>query len=166
MAIKLIVLDVDGTLTDGKILYGADTEMKAFDVKDGLAIASWIRMGRQAAIITGRRSSIVERRAKELGIAHCYQGVRHKGTMMNQLLADLELQAEEVAAIGDDLNDWSMLRIVGRSYAPSDAVAAIRQRVDRVVEASGGSGAVRAMIEELIEEEGLTQEFLALWSVG
>ena len=165
MAIELIILDVDGTLTDGAILYGAETELKAFNVKDGLAIASWIRLGRQAAIITGRSSAIVERRARELGIVHCYQGVRHKGAKVEQLLKTLGLEPSQAAAMGDDLNDWSMLRLVGRSYAPSDAVSEIRRRVDRVVEAPGGSGAVRAMIEELMEQEGLREEFLNLWSV-
>jgi len=85
---------------------------------------------------------------------------------VEQLLKTLGLEPSQAAAMGDDLNDWSMLEMVGRSYAPADAVERIRRRVDRVVEAPGGSGAVRAMIEELIEREGLTREFLELWSVG
>lgn len=165
MAIRLIVLDVDGCLTDGRIVYGAEgEELKAFDVKDGLAIASWIRLGRQAAVITGRRSKIVERRAQELGIAHLYQGVRDKGAKFAELLERLGIDADETAVIGDDWNDWPMLRRAGRSYAPGDAVAAIRQRVDRPLTARGGRGAVREMLEELLDREGLREEFLRLWS--
>jgi 3-deoxy-D-manno-octulosonate 8-phosphate phosphatase (KDO 8-P phosphatase) len=166
MAVELIVLDVDGCLTDGWIVYSAEgDEIKAFDVKDGLAIASWIRLGKQAAIITGRRSKIVERRAKELGITHLYQGVREKGDRLEELLMELKLEPHQVAAIGDDLNDYPMLERAGRAYAPADAIELIRQRVDWVLEARGGRGAVREMIEDLIEVEGLREEFLALWSV-
>ncbi len=167
MAVELIVLDVDGCLTDGRIVYSAEgDELKAFDVKDGLAIASWIRLGKRAAIITGRRSKIVERRAGELGITHLYQGVRSKGEKLEALLEELGLDTEQVAVIGDDLNDGPMLQRAGRSYAPADAVEKIRERVDKVLEASGGRGAVREMIEDLLEREGRMEEFLALWSVG
>jgi len=166
MAIELIVLDVDGCLTDGRIIYSAEgDELKAFDVKDGLAIASWIRLGKRAAIITGRRSAIVERRAGELGIAHLYQGVREKGARLNRLMVELGLQKHQVAAIGDDLNDYPMLKEVGRSYAPADAVPRIRETVDCTLTARGGRGAVREMIEDLIRIEGLREKFLALWSV-
>lgn len=165
MGIELIVLDVDGCLTDGRIVYSAEgDELKAFDVKDGLAIASWIRLGKRAAIITGRRSKIVERRAKELGITHLYQGVRDKGAKFDELLGELGLEGDAVAVIGDDLNDYVMLEKAGRSYAPADAAAMIRERVDWVLEASGGRGAVREMIEDLLAAEGLEREFLALWS--
>jgi 3-deoxy-D-manno-octulosonate 8-phosphate phosphatase (KDO 8-P phosphatase) len=158
---------VDGCLTDGRIVYSAEgDELKAFDVKDGLAIASWIRLGQQAAIITGRHSKIVERRAAELGIAHCYQGVKEKKTRLEKLLDSLELRPEEVAVIGDDLNDWGMLEYAGRSYAPADAVPMIRETVDRVLSHRGGRGAVREMIEDLLEREGLWGEFLNLWSVA
>ncbi|WP_292658332.1 HAD family hydrolase [Nitratifractor sp.] len=165
MGIRLIVLDVDGCLTDGRIIYTAEgDEVKAFDVKDGLAVASWVRLGRQAAIITGRRSKIVERRAEELGIRHLYQAVQNKEERLERLLAELGLEAEEVAVIGDDLNDWGMLGRAGRSYAPADAVPMIRERVDRVLTAPGGRGAVREMIEDLLEREGLWEEYLRLWS--
>jgi len=167
MGVELIVLDVDGCLTDGRIIYTAEgDEIKAFDVKDGLAIASWIRLGKRAAIITGRRSKIVERRAKELGITHLYQGVRDKGARLEELLRELELESHQVAIIGDDLNDYAMLERAGRAYAPADAVELIRQRADWVLEARGGRGAVREMIEDLIEIEGMREEFLSLWSVG
>jgi len=165
MGIELIVLDVDGCLTDGRIVYSAEgDEIKAFDVKDGLAVASWIRLGKEAAIITGRRSKIVERRAKELGIPHLYQGVRNKGEKFAELLETLGLESSQAAVIGDDLNDYVMLEEAGRAYAPADAVALIRERADWVLEARGGRGAVREMIEDLMTIEGLQEEFLALWS--
>lgn len=167
MGIELIVLDVDGCLTDGRIVYGASgEELKAFDVKDGLAVASWIRLGRQAVIITGRTSSIVERRARELGITHLYQGVRQKRERLEALLDKLKLSAEQVAVIGDDLNDYAMLKAAGRSYAPADAIAMVREAVDVPLQRRGGRGAVREMIEDLFDHEGLREEFLRLWSVG
>ncbi len=167
MAIKLIVLDVDGCLSDGLIYYGADgDELKAFDVKDGLAIASWIRLGGEVAIITGRHSKIVQRRADELGIKHCYQGVRDKKERLVSILDTLALKPQEVAAIGDDLNDAQMLSYVGRSYAPLDAVAVIRELVDHPLSRPGGRGAVREMIEDILIKEGLWQEFLNLWLVA
>ncbi len=162
--IRLIVLDVDGCLTDGRIIYSNDgNETKAFDVKDGLAIRSWIRMGHQAAIITGRESAIVQRRAKELGIELLFQGVKDKASLLRRIASEQKLQADEIAAIGDDLNDYQMLQFVGRSFAPADATAPIRSLVQTCLKKSGGRGAVREMIETLLEENGQTSEFLALW---
>ena len=167
MSIELIVLDVDGCLTDGSIVYSeTEDEIKAFDVKDGLGIASWIRLGRQAAIITGRRSKIVEKRARELGIQHLYQGVGDKGEQLKSLLAKLGLPASGVAVIGDDLNDFVMLQMAGLSFAPADAVEKIAGMVDMKLEHAGGRGAVREMIEILLQREGLTEEFHRLWSVA
>jgi len=165
MPIDLIVLDVDGCLTDGRIIYSeTGDEVKAFDVKDGLAIASWIRLGRQAAIITGRESTIVERRARELGIRYLYQGVKNKGEQLSLLLDELALPPSRIAVIGDDLNDFVMLKRAGLSFAPADAVDEIASFVDIRLEHSGGRGAVREMVEILLEREGLTEEFHRLWS--
>lgn len=167
MATRLIVLDVDGCLTDGRIVYGnSGEELKAFDVKDGLAIAGWIRLGRDAAIITGRRSEIVTRRAEELGIIHLYQGVRDKRERLESLLKELEIDASEIAVIGDDLNDYGMLQMAGRSYAPADAVPWIHERVDHPLTRPGGRGAVREMIEDLLDRDGLREAFLTSWSIA
>jgi 3-deoxy-D-manno-octulosonate 8-phosphate phosphatase (KDO 8-P phosphatase) len=166
MPIDLIVLDVDGCLTDGRIIYTENgDEIKAFDVKDGLAIAGWIGLGKEAAIITGRRSAIVSRRAEELGIRHCYQGVRDKGARLSKILDELGIGPDRVAVIGDDLNDYVMLRDAAVSFAPSDAVPAIREIADVLLRAGGGRGAVREMIEILMEREGLQREFFGSWSV-
>ncbi len=162
--IKLIVLDVDGCLTDGKIIYASDgSEIKNFNVKDGLAISSWIKMGFQAAIITGRNSEIVAKRAKELGISHLFQGIKDKESVLKELLERLNLKQYEVGAIGDDLNDYKMLRSVGRSFTPKDGAKEIRELVDTVLTSKGGDGAVREMIDILVDEGDLREQFMALW---
>jgi len=162
--IRLLVLDVDGCLTDGKIIYSSDgVETKAFNVKDGLAIASWIKLGHEVAIITGRESEIVKRRAKELGITHLHQGIGDKASLLKQIAKERGFAHSELAAIGDDLNDYEMLQLVGRSFTPADGAAVIQKSVDTVLQKRGGDGAVREMIEQILEENGETEQFLSLW---
>ncbi len=162
--IKLIVLDVDGCLTDGKIIYSSDgLESKNFNVKDGLAIASWIRMGNQVAIITGRQSDIVKRRADELGIQHLFQGIKDKDRVLKELVASLSLKLYEVGAIGDDLNDYKMLSQVGKSFTPNNGVKEIKEVVKSVLTHNGGDGAVREMIDILVDENDQRDEYLSLW---
>jgi 3-deoxy-D-manno-octulosonate 8-phosphate phosphatase (KDO 8-P phosphatase) len=162
--IKLLVLDVDGCLTDGSIIYTQNgDELKHFNVKDGLAIASWIKMGHHVAIITGRRSEIVKRRADELGITHLFQGIHNKDEVLRTLLGELNLNFSHVAAIGDDLNDSKMLQLVAKSYTPSDGSHYIKKIVDTVLKHKGGRGAVREMIEEIIIANAQEKAFLALW---
>ena len=164
MSIELIVLDVDGTLTDGRITYTQNgDEIKSFSVKDGLAIASWVKLGKHVAIITGRNSKIVERRANELGIAHFYQGVHNKKEVLEELLNELNLSMENVASIGDDLNDYSMLTASKLAYVPADASIFVKKIATEVLNANGGDAAVREMIEKLIVLENLEDEYLALW---
>ncbi len=162
--IELLIFDVDGCLTDGQITYSENgDEIKSFNVKDGLAISSWIRMGRSAAIITGRRSKIVERRAKELGINHLFQGVKDKLEVLESLRASLNIEYNQIAAIGDDLNDYNMLKAVGRSFAPADGSEYIRELCDTVLYNRGGYGAVREMVECVVKDSGLEEEFLKIW---
>ena len=162
--IELLVLDVDGCLTDGSISYTSQgSEIKTFNVKDGLAIASWIKMGKKVAIITGRNSEVVERRAKELGITHLYQGIKDKKTLLDTLLKQENLTFENVAAIGDDLNDYHMLLASKLSFTPRDGVQEIQKIVTTVLFSNGGKGAVREMIDLIVEKEGLTQRFLSTW---
>jgi len=153
--IELIVLDIDGTLTNGQIVYSNNgEELKFFDVKDGLAIASWTKkFNKKAAIITGRTSKLVEKRAKELGITHLYQGIDNKDEILEKILKDENLSWENVASIGDDLNDYKMLSKSKISFAVNDAVEDIKQMVDIVTKSSGGYGACREMIEYLLELE-------------
>ena len=162
--IKLIVLDVDGCLTDGSIIYSADAiESKNFNVKDGLGISSWIKMGNQVAIITGRNSTIVKKRADELGIQHLYQGIKDKDRVLNELVESLGLKFYEVGAIGDDLNDYNMLKQVGRSFTPKDGVKEIAEVVNTVLSRSGGDGAVREMIDTLVDENDQRDQFMSVW---
>jgi len=164
VSIKLIVLDVDGTMTDSHITYSEDgDEIKSFNVKDGLAIASWRRLGKQVAIITGRSSSIVARRAQELHIEHFYQGVHNKKEVLESLLKKLNLTMENVAAIGDDLNDLQMLKSAQISFVPRDASAYVDKIATVILSKKGGDGAVREMIEYLIIKEGLEKKYLELW---
>ncbi|MEY3090706.1 MAG: hypothetical protein RL113_1022 [Pseudomonadota bacterium] len=164
MSIELIVLDVDGTMTDSRITYSeAGDEIKSFNVKDGLAIASWRKLGKQVAIITGRSSEIVARRAKELRIEHFYQGVENKKEVLEKLLEKLNLHMKNVAAIGDDLNDLPMLKAVQISFVPRDASPYVEKISNVVLTKKGGDGAVREMIEHLIKKEGLEEKYLALW---
>lgn len=164
MSIELIVLDVDGTMTDGRISYSSSgDEIKSFSVKDGLGIDSWIKLGKEVAIITGRTSPIIARRAKELKINYFYEGIKDKKSVLLSILHKLELSWENVAVIGDDLNDLSMLGLAKMSFAPSDASLHVTSRVSHILSSKGGEGAVREMIEFLIAHEGLASEYLAQW---
>jgi len=165
VSIELIVLDVDGTMTDSRITYSHNgDEIKSFNVKDGLAIASWRKLGKQVAIITGRRSAIVERRAKELRIEHFYQGVDNKKEVLESLLEKLDIDMKNVAAIGDDLNDLQMLKAAEISFVPRDASAYVDKIATVILSKRGGDGAVREMIEYLIIKEGLEEKYLGLWA--
>ena len=162
--IDVIVLDVDGCMTNGQIIYtNSGDELKAFNVKDGFAIVQWLRLGKKAAIITGRSSKIVEYRAKELGIEYLYQCVKRKDEVVRELSQKLGIGLERFAAIGDDLNDYRLLKEVGISFSPQDATTYIKDCVDVVLNAKGGEGAVREMIEYLLQKEGLYQEYLEYW---
>lgn len=162
--IKLIVLDVDGCLSDGKIFYSSDIiENKSFNVKDGLGITTWNRIGNYSAIITGRQSTIVEHRAKELGITHYYQNIKDKDRVLKEIVNSLGIDFSEVAVIGDDLNDYKMLKLAGKSFTPNNGVKAIQEIVDVVLSKDGGEGAIREMIDILIDENSQREEFMSIW---
>ena len=164
--IKLIVLDVDGCLSDGKIIYNSDgLESKNFNVKDGLAITSWIKMGNHVAIITGRNSKIVEKRAVELGIQHLHQGIKDKERVLQSIIESLNIKAYEVGAIGDDLNDYNMLRMAGRSFTPNNGAKEIKELVDTTLTLNGGEGVVREMIDILVDENDQRDKFLSVWNI-
>lgn len=151
--IKLLVMDVDGTLTDGKIYMGPSGEvMKAFDIKDGYAIAHMLpEMEIVPVIITGRKSAIVENRAKELGIKELHQGVSDKLTALKEIVLKYGVSPAEVAYIGDDLNDLDCIAYAGFSACPADAADAVRRKVEYVCKSPGGQGALREMVERLYE---------------
>ena len=146
--IKMLVMDVDGTLTDGKIYMGDNGEvMKAFDIQDGYGIANILPdIGVAPVIITGRRSQIMENRAKELGIHELYQGVSNKAMQLKTIAEEHDLMLDEVAYIGDDLNDLECMQLCGLSACPQNAVNEVKETVDYVCSHIGGQGAVREFI--------------------
>lgn len=159
--IKLIALDVDGTLTDGKIYTDdKDNNLKAFNVKDGFAIAQWIKEGGMVAIITGKTSNIVQRRADELGIQEVVQGVANKVPELQKLIKKLGITLEEVAYMGDDINDLGIMRISGISAAPRNAALEVLERVSFIATKDGGDGAVREFIEFLMKKNGLWERVI------
>lgn len=162
--IELLVLDVDGTLTDGKIIYtSSGDELKQFDVKDGLAVASWTKkFGKKVAIITGRNSELVKKRANELGVTHLFQGIDNKDEVLENILKEENLTWEQTAAIGDDLNDYKMLNKVGLSFCVNDAVDDIKTICDVVCTKKGGDGAVREMIEYILKKDK-QKELKSIW---
>ena len=149
--IRLLVLDVDGVLTDGVLVYGASgEETKRFHVRDGLAIQVARRAGVEIAVVSGRASAAVTRRMSELGIVEVHQGVADKESLLRGLLARLGVRAVETAVMGDDLLDLPVMRIAGLAMAPADAVPEVRRASDWVSRAAGGHGAVREAVEFLL----------------
>ena len=151
MKIKMLVMDVDGTLTDGRIYIGADGEiMKAFDVKDGYGIVQLRKNGILPVIITGRKSTIVEKRAAELGINELHQGIHDKLNKLKEIAEKYGVKSEEIAYIGDDLNDLECINYCSLTACPEDATEDIKYSVLYVCKKIGGHGAVREFIDEKI----------------
>ncbi len=152
--IKLIILDVDGVLTDGLITYDSEgREYKSFNVKDGYGIVRARRMGIEIAVVTGRFSSMVEKRCSELGIREVYQGVENKLKIYNYLKEKYDLEDSEIAVMGDDIPDIELLKRAGLSGAPSDAVEEVKKVVNFVSSKPGGRGAVREFIDLILSEK-------------
>ena len=157
--IKLLLLDVDGVLTDGRIIYDCQgNELKAFDVKDGHGLKMLQRAGIAVGIITGRQSQVVVRRAAELGIEILYQGALSKLEPYLEILDQHGLTDEQVAYVGDDVVDLPILRRVGFSATVADAVAEVVPLVDYVASQGGGRGAVREICDLLIKASGRWEE--------
>ena len=154
-SIKLLLLDVDGVMTDGRIIYLNDGgEAKAFNVKDGHGLKLIQRAGIKVGIITGRQSDIVARRAAELGIELVYQGAKDKMQPFKEILEKLGLKASEVAYVGDDLVDLPVMRLVGFAATVADASDDIKPYVDLVTSRPGGRGAVREVCDLLLKQSG------------
>lgn len=148
-------MDVDGTLTDGKIYMSPQGEcMKAFHIKDGYMIARLADYGLTPVIITGRQSDILLKRCKELHITEVYQGIENKKEKLTEVLSTLGYSFHEVAYIGDDLNDLECMKLCGMSACPADAVEYVIRQVDFVCSKKGGEGAVREFIKYIIKHNG------------
>ena len=151
MNIKIFAMDVDGTLTDGKIYMGIGGEMlKAFHVKDGQGIRLLQQNNIMPAIITNRSSSIVEKRADELEITDVYQGVTSKKDILENLCKKYSVSPAQTAFVGDDLGDLEAIRFSGISFCPSDAVQCVKEEATYILNSKGGEGAVREAIERLL----------------
>lgn len=164
--IKLILMDADGVLTEGKVTYGdGNLELKSFDVKDGAGIDLARKAGIKTGIISGRQSGALQRRAKELRIDEVHQKVINKVEVYKEILGRYSLRDEEVAYIGDDILDLPLLSRVGLSAAVADAHPEVKKRVDLVTTSTGGQGAVRELIEFILRAQGrwdtIVQEFLS-----
>ena len=162
--IRLLALDVDGVLTDGRIYYGAgQEELKAFHIKDGLGIKLLQRGGITVAIITGRSSAMVDRRAAELGIEHVVQGREDKLTALKELCAQLDIALSECAYMGDDLPDLSAIAAAGLGLTVADANLSVASEANWQSERCGGDGAVREACDFILSSRGslgtLEQDF-------
>jgi len=153
--IKLLFLDVDGVLTDGRItLNEKGEEIKSFDVKDGFGLKLLMRHGIEVVIITGRRSRVVAHRTRELGIGKVYQGVSQKGLLCRRLIEERDLNKAQVASVGDDLPDLAMFQESGLCMAVADAVREVREQADFIASRRGGRGAVREISEWILKCRG------------
>lgn len=164
MAIRCVLMDVDGVLTDGVITYTSDgKELKNFHVADGMGLTVLRTQGIKTGIITGRTSSIVERRANELHMDVVQMGVRNKSEALLTICKTFHWQVAEVAYIGDDLNDLGALQLAGLAIAPANACVEVRNVADFVTTRCGGSGAVREAAEYIIKQNGSWQDVVALY---
>jgi len=154
MQIKLIIMDVDGVLTDGRIILGKEEELKFFHVRDGMGISIARASGLKIGVITGRSSIAVERRAKELKIDYIVQGCKNKLKALDEILEKEKINYENVCYIGDDIIDIPVFRLVGYSATVADAPESIKSETAYVSNKSGGKGAVRDIIEFILKNKG------------
>ena len=160
-SIELLIADVDGVLTDGVIaLDDSGVETKHFSVRDGMAYTIWHRAGKQAAILSGRRTRAVEHRAAELRIAHVLQGYEQKAAVYRTLIEGLGLSSSQVCFVGDDLADLPVLRAVGLAACPSDASVEVQDTAHLITRAPGGRGAVREVVEVILKSQGRWTELI------
>lgn len=153
--LKLLVLDVDGVLTDGTVLFGSgDEELKGFNTRDGAGLAIWRDSGLLTTFISGRGGAAVRRRADELAIGRIWERARNKDAAFDEMLAHYGVTAAQVVAMGDDVMDLPMLRRAAFSAAPADAALDVRALVDLVVPSTGGHGAVRDLVEHILRATG------------
>lgn len=152
--VRLLVLDVDGVLTDGRLWYGNDNEeLKAFNIQDGLGIKLLMRAGIDVAIITGRSSALVARRGAELGMRRVIQGREDKLVALRELCSELNIGLDEIAYMGDDLPDLSAIRAVGLGITVANGRAVIAEHALYTTERSGGDGAVREICDLLLQAQ-------------
>lgn len=157
--IQLLICDVDGVLSNGQVIIGnRGEELKTFNIKDGLGLKSLMKHGIQVAIITGRRSEIVEKRCQELSIKHCYQGQQDKVAAYDELCQQLSLEPSQVCHIGDDLPDLPLMRRSGLGVTVADGHWFVRQHADYTTHNQGGFGAVREISDLILDSKNLLEK--------
>ena len=160
--IKLVCFDVDGVLTDGRVIIDdAGRETKFFHSRDGHGLKMLMRAGLEVAIITGRKSRVVENRTRELGITEVHQGVTDKLAAYNEILTKFNLAPHEVAMAGDDIVDLPVMRRCGLALAPADAAPEVAAVAHFITSLNGGRGAARQMVEYILKGQGLWESVIA-----
>ena len=156
---QLLVLDVDGVLTDGSLWFdGSGQLIKRFDVRDGLGLRLLQQAGLEIALLSGGQGGATEVRARQLGIEHCLVGIKDKVPALERLQRSLDVTPAETVFVGDDLNDLAVRPVVGLLLAPADACAPVRRGADLVLRRRGGHGAVRELAERILQARGQWQE--------
>lgn len=164
--LKLLILDVDGVLSDGKLFFDNEgNEYKSFHARDGHGIKLLRQTGVEVAIISGRKSNSVALRMKSLGIEHVYQGHENKVSALNEVLKKLNLTPDQAAHMGDDLLDLPLMTRVGLSIAVADANFAVIERADWCTKLSGGEGAVREVCDFIMQSQGHFDEILTTYLI-
>ncbi len=163
-SVRLLLLDVDGVLTDGSIIYSdSGAEIKSFSVQDGLGIRLLIQSGVQVGIVTGRASSALRHRCKDLGIEMIYDRVENKGAILPEILTRTGLSAHEIAFAGDDWPDIPLLKKVGVGIAVANAHESVKSIAHWITRQHGGKGAVREICEGILKAKGLWSDIITQW---
>jgi 3-deoxy-D-manno-octulosonate 8-phosphate phosphatase (KDO 8-P phosphatase) len=153
--ITMLMTDVDGVLTDGKIVFlGASDEAKVYNVKDGFGFKLWHRVGHLSAWVTARVSSAASKRAKELGITEYREAAPNKAIAVNEIAQKWGLKKEQIAFVGDDLPDLSAMKCAGLAVTVADAVEEVKEGADLVLDRRGGNAAIRLLIESILKAQG------------
>jgi 3-deoxy-D-manno-octulosonate 8-phosphate phosphatase (KDO 8-P phosphatase) len=162
--IKLLILDVDGVLTDGRLFFDLEgIEYKGFHVRDGLGIKLLQKIGVEVAVISGRSSKMVSLRMKSLGLEHIYLGYENKITAFEQILEKIDIEPEQIAHVGDDLPDLPIMQRAGFAIAVNDAHFAVKQKADWSTDLPGGYGAVREVCDFIIHAQGRFDDILSFY---
>jgi len=160
--IQLLLLDVDGVLTDGSIIYSdEDSETKVFNVKDGYGLKLVMSTGIKVGLVTGRTSKALHRRCRDLGIKYIYDGVQQKAQLLDKIVLETGVDADNTAFIGDDLPDIPLMKRIGLSIAVADAHEMVRDYSDWITSAPGGRGAVREVCDALLKARGHWEKLMA-----
>lgn len=160
--IKLLILDVDGVMTDGRIIYDSEgRDLKCFDVQDGLGLRLLMSAGIKTMLITSRRSKTIQRRARDLGIEDFYEGIQTKTEVLLEILEKHKVSVEEICYVGDDLVDLGMMKRVGFPVAVTNACDEIKEAARYITRKTGGRGAVREVVELILRTQGRWEEILA-----